>query len=47
MSTAVTITPMRRRHLPAVLAIETQVYPKPWSSSLFGTAEDPRSPLPS
>lgn len=35
MSTAVTITPMRRRHLPAVLAIETQVYPKPWSSSLF------------
>ncbi|MBX3286588.1 MAG: ribosomal protein S18-alanine N-acetyltransferase [Acidimicrobiales bacterium] len=31
----VTVTPMRRRHLPAVLAIEAQVYPKPWSSKLF------------
>ncbi len=31
----VTITPMRRRHLPEVLAIEAQVYPRPWSSRLF------------
>ena len=30
-----TIAPMRRRHLPEVLAIEAQVYPKPWSSRLF------------
>ncbi len=35
MTATVTITPMRRRHLPAVLAIEAQVYPKPWSSALF------------
>ena len=26
---------MRRRHLRAVLRIEQQVYPRPWSSSLF------------
>lgn len=26
---------MRRRHLRAVLRIETQVYPRPWSLSLF------------
>jgi len=26
---------MRRRHLRAVLAIEAQVYPRPWSSRLF------------
>lgn len=32
---ALTVSPMRRRHLPEVLAIETQVYPKPWSSRLF------------
>ncbi len=31
----VTVSPMRRRHLRAVLAIETQVYPKPWSRRLF------------
>ena len=31
----VTVSPMRRRHLPDVLAIEAQVYPKPWSSRLF------------
>jgi ribosomal-protein-alanine N-acetyltransferase len=31
----VTITPMRRRHLPEVLAIEAQVYPRPWSSRMF------------
>ena len=31
----VEILPMRRRHLRAVLRIETQVYPRPWSTSLF------------
>ena len=31
----VTISPMRRRHLRAVLDIEEQVYPRPWSSRLF------------
>jgi ribosomal-protein-alanine N-acetyltransferase len=35
VTAAVTITPMRRRHLAAVTAIETQVYPHPWSSGLF------------
>jgi len=30
-----TVSPMRRRHLPDVLAIEAQVYPRPWSSRLF------------
>ena len=29
------IQPMRRRHLRGVLRIEQQVYPRPWSSSLF------------
>lgn len=29
------IVPMRRRHLRGVLAIETQVCPRPWSYSLF------------
>ena len=29
------IVPMRRRHLRAVLRIEEQVYPRPWSHSLF------------
>ncbi|HEX2850114.1 MAG TPA: ribosomal protein S18-alanine N-acetyltransferase [Acidimicrobiales bacterium] len=29
------VVPMRRRHLRAVLRIETQVYPRPWSLSLF------------
>jgi ribosomal-protein-alanine N-acetyltransferase len=29
------ILPMRRRHLRSVLRIEQQVYPRPWSSSLF------------
>lgn len=33
--TALTISPMRRRHLPEVLGIEAQVYPRPWSSRLF------------
>ena len=32
---AVTVSPMRRRHLRAVLAIETEIYPRPWSSRLF------------
>jgi [ribosomal protein S18]-alanine N-acetyltransferase len=32
---AVTVTPMRRRHLRAVLRIEQQVYPRPWSAGLF------------
>jgi ribosomal-protein-alanine N-acetyltransferase len=31
----VQITPMRRRHLRAVLGIEAQVYPRPWTMSLF------------
>lgn len=31
----VTIAPMRRRHLRAVLRIEQQVYPRPWSLGLF------------
>ena len=31
----VDITPMRRRHLRSVLRIEAQVYPRPWSHSLF------------
>ncbi|MET1000706.1 MAG: ribosomal protein S18-alanine N-acetyltransferase [Acidimicrobiia bacterium] len=31
----VQIIPMRRRHLRAVLRIEKQVYPRPWSQSLF------------
>jgi [ribosomal protein S18]-alanine N-acetyltransferase len=32
---SVHIVPMRRRHLRAVLRIEQQVYPRPWSHSLF------------
>ena len=32
---AVTISPMRRRHLRGVLRIEQQVYPRPWSLGLF------------
>lgn len=31
----VVITPMRRRHVRAVLRIEERVYPRPWTSSLF------------
>jgi ribosomal-protein-alanine N-acetyltransferase len=34
---AVDIVPMRRRHLRAVLAIETLVYPTPWSMDLYRT----------
>jgi ribosomal-protein-alanine N-acetyltransferase len=29
------VQPMKRRHLRAVLRIEQQVYPRPWSASLF------------
>ena len=29
------VQPMRRRHLRSVLRIEQQVYPRPWSASLF------------
>ncbi len=29
------ISPMRRRHLRSVLRIESQVYPRPWTHSLF------------
>jgi [ribosomal protein S18]-alanine N-acetyltransferase len=31
----VRISPMRRRHLRAVMRIEAQVYPRPWTTSLF------------
>lgn len=31
----VVVTPMRRRHVRAVLRIEEQVYPRPWTTSLF------------
>ncbi len=31
------IVPMRRRHLRAVVRIEGQVYPRPWSHSLFAS----------
>jgi ribosomal-protein-alanine N-acetyltransferase len=33
--TEVHLVPMRRRHLRSVLRIEAQVYPRPWSLSLF------------
>ena len=29
------LAPMRRRHLRAVMRIEAQVYPRPWSLPLF------------
>ena len=32
---AVSIVPMQRRHVRAVMTIEEQVYPKPWTSTLF------------
>ena len=32
---AVSIVPMQRRHVRAVMTIEQQVYPKPWTSTLF------------
>ncbi|MCU1352650.1 MAG: ribosomal-protein-alanine acetyltransferase [Acidimicrobiales bacterium] len=40
---ALTLTPMRRRHLAAVLRIEAAVYPRPWSERLFHTEIDLRS----
>lgn len=33
--TQLTIEPMRRRHLKAIMAIEPRVYPRPWSASVF------------
>lgn len=33
--TGVVVRPMRRRHLRRVLDIESRVYPRPWSASLF------------
>jgi ribosomal-protein-alanine N-acetyltransferase len=30
-----TLTPMRRSHLPSVLRIEAALYPRPWSARLF------------
>ncbi len=34
---AVHVVPMRRRNLKSVLRIEQQVYPRPWSHSLFAS----------
>lgn len=31
----VSVVPMKRRHVRAVVRIEEQVYPRPWSTSLF------------
>lgn len=31
----VVVSPMKRRHVRSVLRIEEQVYPRPWTSSLF------------
>lgn len=33
----VVVEPLRQRHLRAVLAIEREVYPRPWSPSLFAS----------
>ena len=35
MTPAVTITPLRHRHISDVMAIEKQIFPKPWSAALF------------
>ncbi|HET6964645.1 MAG TPA: ribosomal protein S18-alanine N-acetyltransferase [Acidimicrobiales bacterium] len=35
LSVPVHLVPMRRRHLRSVLRIESQVYPRPWTLSLF------------
>ena len=32
---AIELVPMRRRHIPQVLDIERQVYPRPWTMTLF------------
>jgi ribosomal-protein-alanine N-acetyltransferase len=34
-SPEIEVTPMRRRHLRGIMAIERQVYPRPWSPTLF------------
>lgn len=34
------IEPMRRRHIRAILEIEEQVYPKPWTSGVFASEID-------
>lgn len=39
----VQLSPMRRRHLRSVLKIEGQVYPRPWTLSLFLTELSMRS----
>jgi ribosomal-protein-alanine N-acetyltransferase len=39
---ALVVAPMRRRHLPEVLAIEAQAYPRPWSARLFEDELDRR-----
>lgn len=31
----VDVVPMKRRHLPSVMRIESTVYPRPWSAGLF------------
>ena len=31
----VRVSPLRRRHLPGVLRIEKQVYPRPWTMGLY------------
>src|SRR3954470_22492908 len=39
----VQLVPMRRRHLRSVMRIEVQVYPRPWSLSLFRSERALRS----
>jgi [ribosomal protein S18]-alanine N-acetyltransferase len=36
-ASSLVIEPMRRRHLRAVLSIESKVYPKPWTLGVFHT----------
>lgn len=35
LSGEITLTSMKRRHLPQVLRIESKVYPRPWSLGIF------------
>lgn len=37
---ALLIVPMRRRHIRAILEIENQVYPKPWTAGVFASEID-------
>lgn len=37
---SLTIEPMRRRHIREILAIEENVYPKPWTSGVFSSEID-------